>query len=252
MHQRLHVTPGQQSVLAVAIASSVPLAGTLLFAAGAKGLVALAPRLIPFAVGAMLGAAVFHLLPDALARASDREVVLFVAALGFAAFAIVDQLAHRAAPLRTSLGGVASGRLFLTVASDCLHNLIDGILIATTFLEEPALGVITAAAVALHEVPRELGTFALCVSGGLSVRASLGVTAATAVVAVFGALLAVSLGPAVSSLGLALVPFAAGNFLYLAGSILWDSRDLLRDRGVRTGYLLLLATGLVVTLVASR
>lgn len=246
------MTPGQQSIVAVAIASAVPLAGTLLFAAGARGLVAMAPRLIPFAVGAMLGAAVFHLLPDALARATDREAVLLVAAAGFAAFAIVDQLAHRAAGLRTSSSGRASGRLFLTIASDGLHNLIDGILIATTFLEEPALGVITAAAVALHEVPRELGTFALCLSGGLSIRASLAITAATAVVAIFGALLVVSLGPAVSSLGLALVPFAAGNFLYLVGSILWDSRDQLRDRGVRTGYLLLLATGLMVTLVASQ
>lgn len=246
------MTPGQQSIVAVAIASAVPLAGTLLFAAGARGLVAVAPRLIPFAVGAMLGAAVFHLLPDALARATDREAVLLVAAAGFAAFAIVDQLAHRAAGLRTSPSGRASGRLFLTIASDGLHNLIDGILIATTFLEEPALGVITAAAVALHEVPRELGTFALCLSGGLSIRASLAITAATAVVAIFGALLVVSLGPAVSSLGLALVPFAAGNFLYLVGSILWDSRDQLRDRGVRTGYLLLLATGLMVTLVASQ
>jgi zinc and cadmium transporter len=147
--------------------------------------------------------------------------------------------------------GTSSGRLVMTVASDALHNLIDGILVATTFLEQPTLGVITAVAVALHEVPRELGTFALCVEGGLSIRRSLAITVFTAIVAVLGAVLVVVIGPAVSAFGIALVPFAAGNFLYLAGSILWDSREQLRKTRLRQAYALLILVGLLLTWLAS-
>jgi zinc and cadmium transporter len=164
---------------------------------------------------------------------------------------VVDRVAHRASVPRQNVSGVASGRLLLTVASDGLHNLIDGILIATTFLEQPALGVITAGAVALHEVPRELATFALCVAGGLTIRRSLLLTVATAMLAIAGAILVVSLGPVISSLGFALVPFAAGTFLYLAGSIIGDSRAQLVARRVRLEFAVLVALGLVVTLAAS-
>lgn len=246
------MTPGQESILAVSLASAVPVAGTLLFAAGARSLVDLLPRLVPFAIGAMIGAAVFHLLPEALSRSTNDAGVLAAAAAGAAVFAIVDRLAHRATVRHGNANDPASGKLLLTVASDALHNFIDGILVATTFLEQPALGVITAVAVALHEVPRELGTFALCVAGGLSIRASLAITAVTAALAILGAVLVVSLGPGVSAIGFALLPFAAGNFLYLAGSILRDSRDQLRDRRVRLLYGLLILVGLLVTLAVAR
>ena len=148
--------------------------------------------------------------------------------------------------------GTSPSRLVLTVGSDALHNLIDGILVATTFLEQPTLGVITAVAVALHEVPRELGTFALCVAGGLSIGRSLAITVFTAIVAVLGAVLVVLIGPSITAFGVALVPFAAGNFLYLAGSIIWDSREQLRDRRLRPAYVLLVVVGLLLTWLAAR
>jgi hypothetical protein len=66
-----------------------------------------------------------------------------------------------------------------------------------------------------------------------------------------GAVLVVLIGPAVSAFGVALVPFAAGNFLYLAGSILWDSRDQLRDRTLRLSYVALIAVGLLLTWIAA-
>jgi len=245
------MTPGEQAVLAVGIASAVPVAGTLLFAAGTRALVDVIPKLVPFAVGAMVGAAVFHLLPEALSRATNDGWVIFLAIAGFATFALVDRMAHRAVEPGETRNGTSSGRLAMTVASDALHNLIDGILVATTFLEQPTLGVITAVAVALHEVPRELGTFALCVAGGMSIRRSLAVTLFTSVVAVLGAVLVVLIGPAITAFGVALVPFAAGNFLYLAGSIVWESREELRDTRLRPVYALLILVGLLLTWAAA-
>jgi zinc and cadmium transporter len=210
------------------------------------------PKLVPFAVGAMMGAAAFHLLPDAFSRATNDAWVVFLAIAGLGAFALVDRISQRAVEPGETRGGTGSSRLVLTIASDALHNLIDGILVAATFLAQPTLGVITAVAVALHEVPRELGTFALCVAGGLSIRRSIAVTLFTAIVAVLGAVLVVMIGPAVTAFGVALVPFAAGNFIYLAGSIMWDSRHQLRDPRLRPAYAILIVVGLLLTWGAAR
>jgi zinc and cadmium transporter len=246
------MTPQQQAILAVGIASTVPIAGTLLFAAGARALADVIPKLVPFAVGAMVGAAVFHLLPEAFSRDTNDAAVGLLAVAGLVTFALVDRMAHRAIDPKAKPNGTSSSRLVLTVGSDALHNLIDGILVATTFLEQPTLGVITAVAVALHEVPRELGTFALCVAGGLSIGRSLAITVFTAIVAVLGAVLVVLIGPSITAFGVALLPFAAGNFLYLAGSIIWDSRDQLRDPRLRPAYVLLVVVGLLLTWLAAR
>lgn len=255
------MTPAQQGVMAVVAASTVPVLAVLLFAAGARSFVQLIPRLVPFAVGAMLGAAAFHLLPLAFARSNEVMPVVLLALSGVAAFAVVDLAAARAAvrsnggavvaAVPGNAGALQSRRLTLTIASDALHNFIDGILIATSFLAQPTLGVITAVAVALHEVPRELGTFALCVSQGLSVRRALMIAAFTGVLAIMGAMLVVTLGPSISAVGYALVPFAAGNFIYLAGSILRESWSHSASNHERLLFVLILTAGILVTLLAA-
>lgn len=256
------MSPGEQGVLAVAVASGITVLAVLLFAAGARRFVQFIPRLVPFAVGAMLGAAAFHLLPLALSRTNDNLSVIVLAASGVVAFALVDFLASRAsvrsggAVVAAGMGSFAGGtiqarRLTLTIASDALHNFIDGILIATSFLAQPTLGVITAAAVALHEVPRELGTFALCVSSGLTVKRALAIAALTGVLAIMGAMLVVTLGPSVTAIGYALVPFAAGNFIFLAGSIVWESWAETRSNHDAPLFVLLVVAGILVTLLAA-
>jgi zinc and cadmium transporter len=116
----------------------------------------------------------------------------------------------------------------LTIASDALHNLIDGVLIASAFLARPSLGVVTGVAIALHELPRELGTFAVCVRGGMTPRRAILFNVGTGLLAVAGALGALLVGARAGSAGTMLMPFAAGNFLYLAAAILWSERDALR------------------------
>jgi zinc and cadmium transporter len=238
------------------VASAIPLVGTLLFAVGARRFVGAIPHLVPFAVGAMLGAAVFHLVPDALRSATPVRVFAICLA-GVAVFRVLDRVAHRAATAHNPVSAdrsAAAALLPVSIASDGLHNLVDGVLIATTFLTEPTLGVITAGAVALHEIPRELGTFALCVGGGLSVRAALLVNVATAALALGGALAVIALGggETVGRFGADLVPFTAGAFLYLAGSILWLDRARFTNGMTGLGYLALLTAGLAATALASR
>lgn len=243
------MTPAQQSLLAVGLASALPVVGTLLFAAGAQRTVEWIPRLVPFAVGAMVGAALFHLIPEAAQAASPARVALSVLA-GVAAFVILDRVTHGKHDESVAAREPARAVLSLSIASDALHNLIDGVLVATTFLTEPTLGVITAVAVATHELPRELGTFALCVAGGLSIRRALVVNALTAALALVGALTVIALGSVATDVAKNLLPFAAGAFLYLAGSIVWLDRARLRTANLRMRYGALIALGVLVASAA--
>ena len=106
----------------------------------------------------------------------------------------------------------------LILVSDTVHNFIDGLIIAAAFFVSPALGITTMIAIALHEVPQELGDFAVLVHGGYSKHRALwlNLTSASSViiVGIVGYFFTMSVEYAVP----VLLPFAAGGFLYIAAS----------------------------------
>jgi zinc and cadmium transporter len=252
------------SLVAVALVSAVPMLAILLLALRAPAGHPAIARLVPFASGALLGAATLHLIPEAIARSGNEAKVLLLAALGIVAFGAVDRLMHA----RTNAlvpagpgGGLAPlppvpararELLPLTIAGDALHNLIDGMLIAAAFLDNPSLGIVTGAAVALHELPRELGTFAVLVAGGASMRQAILFNLATGGLAVGGAVLTLLLGTRISGTAATLVPFAAGNFLYLSLAIAWSESRRHPTRREQLAALALGLAGLVLTGVALR
>lgn len=107
----------------------------------------------------------------------------------------------------------------MAFGADVLHNFLDGILIAATFMVRPELGLLTALAIGLHELPRELGTFGLFVHGGLTPKRAVLFNALTAVFAMAGASLTLLLGRAAEQLAIAILPFAAGSMLYIAVTV---------------------------------
>jgi zinc and cadmium transporter len=107
----------------------------------------------------------------------------------------------------------------IAFGADVLHNFLDGILIAATFLIRPELGLLTALAIGLHELPRELGTFGLFVHGGLTPRRAVLFNALTAVFAMAGAALTLLVGAAAEQIAVYALPFAAGTMLYIALSV---------------------------------
>ncbi len=241
------------SLLAVGVASAIPLFATWWLASRPATTATWVPRLIFIAAGALLGAAVFHLIPEALDDASPGRVALLVA-LGVLSLALMERVIHALERPHAGAGHEAHGHpshlMPLGIASDALHNTIDGALVATAFLTNPSLGIFAGAAIALHELPRELGTFALCVEGGMTPRRAILVNAATGVLALLGAVTALLIGADAERFGVLLVPFAAGNFLYLSAAILQASRGKAAgDRRVQN-YALVLAGVLVTALLA--
>lgn len=252
------------SLAAVAVVSALPMLVMLLLSWQPSRVQPLLPRIVPFAVGALSGAAIFHLIPESLARGDEPLRVAAIVAAGIGAFLLVDHALHRGtlpvvvagpgshAPYQVFGGLPAAQRarqlLPLTMAGDALHNVIDGMLIAAAYMDNPSLGLLTGAAIALHELPRELGTFAILVKGGTSVGRALLFNALTAAGAVAGAVATLAVGTRVEAVGAALVPFAAGNFLYLSGAIALSE---LRSSAHRSDAMVKLGMALIGLLLTS-
>lgn len=223
--------PWTGSLLAVGLASAIPLATTIALAQRPVLVAYWVPRLVFIAAGALLGAAIFHLLPESLAAGTPLSVIASVLA-GIAMLALLERVVHALEPNEElddphPVHGHVSHLMPISIASDALHNVIDGVLIATAFIATPTLGIFTGAAIALHELPRELGTFALCIKGGMSPQRAILVNVGTGLLAILGAMGALVIGEHATSFGRVLLPIAAGNFLYLAFAILRSERAAL-------------------------
>jgi zinc and cadmium transporter len=189
------------------------------------------PHFVSFATGALLGAALLALLPEAIEGAgvagAYRLGIALVAGLGV--FFVIEKLvlwwhthSHESDAGQPHPHGAddhahrarASGVLVLV--GDSIHNALDGVLIAAAFLNDLSLGFVTTFAVAAHEVPHRVGDFALLVHAGFSQRRALFLNLATGLASVLGAIVAFfALRQAMGALPYALA-FAAAGFLYIA------------------------------------
>jgi zinc and cadmium transporter len=212
--------------------------------------VAILPHFISFATGALLGAALLALLPEAIAGAgpAGAHAIGLTLITGLGVFFVIEKLvlwwhAHthvddfdaaacpqhedgalvaRDAQRRQHGAGHAHDRArerasgALVLVGDSLHNALDGALIAATFLTSLQLGILTTFAVAAHEIPHRVGDFAILVQAGLSRPRALLLNLATGVASLLGAVVAYfGLRETQQALPYALA-FAAAGFLYIA------------------------------------
>ncbi len=169
-------------------------------------------HLVAFAAGGLLGGAFFHLLPESLTDANPSGIqhVLF----GIIVFFVIEKLFH----WRHCHQDHCEVHTFtyLNLIGDGIHNFIDGMIIAAAFVSDPRLGLVTTLAVAAHEIPQEIGDFAVLVYGGFSRTRALVYNLLTALTAVIGAVIAYVTFGQVLWLRAFLIPFTAGGFIYIA------------------------------------
>ena len=209
-------------------------------------------RMVDFAAGAMLAAALVDVLPEAVSLARGQHEALFATLL---AALIGFYLLERAALWRHAHHGLddaaheaalpSPGAAWVVLLGDGVHNFVDGVLIAAAFLADPWLGVTTTLAVVAHEVPQELGDFVLLLSAGWSRRRALLANGASSLASVAGGVVGwLALDGAQGALPYALA-VAAASFLYIAVA---DLMPLLHRRRRIDGFVAqsaLLAAGLV-------
>ncbi|MGV3711201.1 MAG: ZIP family metal transporter [Gemmatimonas sp.] len=253
------MSPWISSLIAIAIVSGIPLAVTLLLAARERTVRAFIPQLTALGSGALLGAAVFHLIPESLAGGRGPVAVFAAVVVGYLSFALIERMlashdhAHAhglelGAPSARNHGSTEThesrighhehhhgehehahehsrdpkapaGLVPLAFVGDALHNLVDGMLIAAGFLTDPSFGFLTAVAIGLHELPREIGTFGLFVHGGVHPMRAVAYNLITAVISFAGAAVTLLVGAHAAELGENILPFAAGSYLYIAFAV---------------------------------
>jgi zinc and cadmium transporter len=187
-------------------------------------------QLIAFAAGVMLSSACLDILPEALAafirlqpdrNSADAATQMFATLLaGLLLFFTLEHLAlwrhthpedGMSAPLRSARSAAT-----LILIGDGFHNFVDGILIAAAFLTNTALGISTTLAIIAHEIPQELGDFALLLNAGWQKRRALLANGASSLTSLLGGILGYFFLEEIQSIQPYVLAFAAASFLYIA------------------------------------
>jgi zinc and cadmium transporter len=195
--------------------TAIALVGSITLLFSEETLKRIVKPLVAFAAGSLLGGAFFHMLPTALASSMSETETFAWTLAGFSSFFALEQFLHwhhchrASADCRKPLG-------YLVLIGDGIHNLIGGVAVAGTFMIDIRLGVATWLAAAAHEVPQELGDFGVLVHSGWGKRRALLYNALSGSTFLLGGVLAY--GASFHIDVRFLVPFAAGNFIYIGAS----------------------------------
>ena len=206
------------SIISVVLVSLVSLVGVFTLSLKKERLQRITLLLVSFAVGGLFGDAFIHLLPESFEQLGIKlETSLYVLA-GILIFFVLEKFIrwrHCHMPASPQqLHPVVS----LNLIGDGVHNLIDGMVIAASYMVNVQLGITTTLAVILHEIPQEMGDFGVLIYGGFSVKKALFFNFFSGVTAVAGALISLLIGQYIEGYTLLLMPITAGGFLYIAGS----------------------------------
>lgn len=212
----------------VLLVSLVSLLGVVSLLLSKERLGKLLLTLVSLSAGTLLGGAFLHLLPKAVEKSGFSSTVSLLALLGILVFFVVERYIHfrqyceaphaHKYPLLHEPHKHHIG--ILNLLGDGVHNFIDGLIIAVSYLTSVPLGIATTIAVIVHEVPQELADFGVLLYAGYSKGKALLFNFLSAAVAIVGAIVGLLLGSASEQFSLLLLPFAAGGFLYIASSTL--------------------------------
>ncbi|MDP3879550.1 MAG: ZIP family metal transporter, partial [Dehalococcoidales bacterium] len=207
---------------------------------------------ISFAAGALAGDAFIHLIPEAFEELGTGLLTPLLIIAGMLAFFAIESSIHwRHCHIPTSEHHVHPVAA-LNLISESLHNFIDGVLIAASYMVSIPLGIATTVAVMAHEIPQEIGDFGVLVYAGFTIKKALLFNFAAALTAVIGAVIVLVIGQHISGLSALMLPITAGGFIYIAGSDIVPEIHRTCDRLIiAAGHFvaILLGIGLMVALV---
>ena len=234
------------TIVSVGTVSLLSLIGALLFLTGDAVIGSFITYSLAVSSGVMLGSVFFDVLPESIALFPDGA--LGVTLTGFIGFFALEKLLswhhhtqgdhhenHDEKPVAT-----------LTLLGDGIHNFVDGIVIASGYLVSIPIGISTTIAVIAHEIPHEMSDFLVLLHAGLPKSKALLYNFFSALTAVAGACVVLFFSFRVESLGRFLLPFAAGNFLYIAATDLIPELLKKRRLSVSIIQIILLISGVLL------
>ena len=206
------------TLVSVLIVSLISFVGILTFSIKADKLKKILLYMVSFSAGALFGDAFIHLLPEVVKEAGFRLDISLYLMFGIGFSFITEKVIrwrHCHLPItKTHVHPFA----IMNLVGDSVHNFIDGLIIGASYLVSIPVGIATTLAVIFHELPQEIGDFGVLLHGGFSKLKALFFNFITALTAVIGAVVALLIGSYVENMTIFLIPFAAGTFIYIAGS----------------------------------
>ena len=204
--------------------------------------------IVGLAAGSLLGGALFHMLPESIEAIGNRLGVYVAFAAGFVVFFVLEQFLHWHHCHRADHG--AHRPLgYLILLADGLHNFIGGLAVGGAFVVDIRVGIVAWLVAAAHEIPQELGDFGVLMHSGWRRRSALLWNFASALTFLVGSLVAYAMADRVEVAYL--LPFAAGNFVYIAAADLLPeiaSEERTREKVETTAAFLV---GLAILLAAT-
>ena len=224
------------SVLAVSLISFV---GLLTLSIKAQKLKTILIYLVAFSAGALFGDAFIHLLPELVEENGFNLIISFFILGGIALFFTLEKIIrwqHCHVPIdKDHVHPFA----VMNLVGDGFHNFIDGLIIGASYMINIPVGIATTIAVALHEIPQEIGDFGVLLHGGFSKARALFLNFLSAITAVIGAIVALLLNSHIENFETILISIAVGGFIYIAGSDLIP--ELHKEFTIKKSILQLLA-----------
>jgi len=211
--------------------------GGLLLVLFSKNIAPFLTLLIAFAAGSFLAVSFLDLLPEAVEVLGDPHQAFYYFLLGFTVFFVLERAIMKYAHIHaeTEMGNVdhhehTESVPWLIIVGDSIHNFIDGVVIAISYLANPGLGLATTLAVAAHEIPQEIGDFAILLDRGWSKRRVILVNMCSSLLTVGGALVGYYGGMRFEGYLPYIVAAVAGIFTYIAAA------DLIPEIHDRAGH----------------
>jgi len=206
------------SLISVFIISIVSLIGVFTLSIKPDKLKKVLIYFIAFSAGALIGDAFIHLLPEVVKENGFTIAISIYLITGIGFSLVTEKIIHWRHCHHPTTKEHVHPLTTMNLVGDSVHNFIDGIIIAAAYLVSIPLGIATSIAVIFHEIPQEISDFGVLVYGGYTKRKALLANFLIALTSVLGAIITLIIGTSSKSILIFLIPFAAGNFIYIASS----------------------------------
>jgi len=205
--------------------------------------------LISFASGTLFGDAFIHLIPEAfLENPNSYQPSLFIL-LGIGTFFILEKFIHWQHCHEGFSKDHPHNIATMSFVGDTVHNFIDGVIIAGSFLISTPLGITTTVAVLAHEIPQEIADFSIMLYGGWKIKKALILNFISSLSSFAGAIIIILASQATFNILSALAPFTAGGFIYIAGSDLVPELKKHVSASHSLAQLIAMASGVLIMIV---
>lgn len=206
------------TILSVTVVSLISLVGVFTLSISQDKLKRFLIYLVSLSAGTLLGDAFIHLIPKAFKGNPETTLVSLYILSGVLIFFILEKFLHWRHCHNVACDDHPHPFSYVILAGDTLHNFIDGLIIAASYLVSVPIGMATTLAVIFHEIPQEVGDFGSLVYGGFTRAKALLFNFGTALSAVLGAIIILTINADAVQITNFLIPFAAGGFIYIASA----------------------------------